>query len=153
MGSFKTARLFGNQRALVAAALHDPDRGVYIIDTDDAVAAKAHNYQDLLTDTQFSLIIRGDRPYSRRFCDVVCSGVVPVMLHSDGWVTPFTTLVPFTSYGVFFRFDELPDILDRLHNLPVRNVTRLRRNAKAFCARYIDSVAHQTDGLVDAVLL
>lgn len=37
--------------------------------------------------------------------------------------------------------------------MPARNVTRLRRSAKAFCARYVVTVQHQADGLVEAALL
>lgn len=90
MGSFNTSRPHGNVRERAFRALHDPAAGVVVVDTDDHAQAAAHSYGDLLSDTAFTLVMRGDRPYSRRFCDAVCSGVVPVLLLSDGWVVPFS---------------------------------------------------------------
>ena len=45
-------------------------------------------YKELLTNTMFGAVVRGDTFYSYRFLEVMSAGVVPV-IYSDKWLLPF----------------------------------------------------------------
>ena len=51
-------------------------------------------YTELLTNTQFGIVIRGDTFYSYRFMEVLSAGVVPVIF-SDKWVLPFHEILDY----------------------------------------------------------
>jgi hypothetical protein len=151
-GSFATARAFGNVRERARNVLHDPALGIIIVDSasDDG---GVYSYQQLMYDTTFALILRGDQPYSYRYTEVVCSGTVPVMVLSDGWVPPFSSLHPFTEYGVQVTEDELPTLVGKLRAMKPTEVERLRYAAKQFCMQHLITVHQQTDSMVDSALL
>lgn len=79
------------------AKLHNSSAGIIILDS--AQEGDGYNYDDLMSSSKFALVVRGHAEYSYRFTEVVGSGAVPV-LAADGWVPPFSTLVPFRKYGV-----------------------------------------------------
>ena len=152
-GSFQTtAGRHGNDlRSRVASVLHNPDDKIIVVDK-DSTEGQAYDYKQLLHDTVFTLILRGDQPYSYRYTEAVCSGAVPVMVLSGGWVLPFSNLHPFTDYGVIATEDELPKLVARLRAMPEQEVERLRYAAKQFCLEHLVTVHAQVDSLVMAVL-
>ena len=152
-GSFQTtAGKHGNDlRARVGAMLHDPAKGVVIVDR-ESEEGKAYDYRALMYNTLFALIMRGDQLYSYRYTEAVCSGAVPVLLTTDGWVPPFSNLDPFTDYGVLVTEAELPGLVARLRAMPADEVERLRNAAKNFCLHHLVTVHAQTDSLVASVL-
>ena len=150
-GTFATAHAAGDVRARARAALHNPARGVVIVDAASEEGA-SYDYRLLMYDTLFALILRGDQPYSYRYTEVVCSGSVPVMLSSDGWVTPFSSLHPFTDYGILVTDAELPGLVVRLRAMPEVEIERLRYAAKQFCMQHLITPHAQTDSMIEAVL-
>ena len=152
-GSFQTtAGKHGNDlRARVGALLHDPGHGIVVVDR-DSEEGKTYDYRELMYNTVFTLIMRGDQLYSYRYTEAVCSGAVPVLLSTDGWVPPFSNLHPFSDYGVVVTEAELPQLVARLRAMPVDEVERLRNGAKNFCLHHLVTVHAQTDSLVASVL-
>ena len=151
-GNFGTSRPYGDVRTRAAAILHDPAHGVVVVDS-TAESGKAYDYEKLMFDTVFSLILRGDQPYSYRYTEVICSGAVPVMVMSGGWVPPFSNLHPFTEYGVAVEEEDLPNLVGMLRAMKPMEVQRLRYAAKQFCMQHLITVHQQTDSLIDAALL
>ncbi len=49
----------------------------------------ASEYVQLLTNTKFAFVPRGDNPYSFRLFEAICAGAVPIVL-ADDWVLPFS---------------------------------------------------------------
>ena len=152
-GNFATSQPFGDIRARAAAALHDPARGVVVVDSRAGGPGDAYDYEQLMFDTVFALILRGDQPYSYRYTEAVCSGAVPVMVSSGGWVPPFSSLRPFTDYGVLVGEGELPGLVARLRAMGDVEVELLRGRAHDFCMRNLVTVHHQTDALIVSALL
>jgi hypothetical protein len=150
-GDFSTARLAGDVRQRARQALHDPRNGVVIVDTASEEGAR-YEFRQLMYDTAFALILRGDQPYSYRYTEAVCSGAVPVMVASDGWVPPFSTLHPFSEYGILVHLADLPHLVSQLRALPMGEVERLRYAAKQFCMQHLITVHQQTDSMIEAVL-
>jgi hypothetical protein len=150
-GDFSTARLAGDVRQRAMQALHDPSNGVVVVDTATEEGAR-YEFRKLMYDTTFALIIRGDQPYSYRYTEAVCSGAVPVMVASDGWVPPFSTLHSFSEYGILVHLADLPHLVAQLRALPLAEVERLRYAAKQFCMQHLITVHHQTDSMIEVVL-
>lgn len=141
-GSFATSKPYGDVRSRAAAALHDPANGVIIVDA-ASDEGKLYDYDRLMFDTVFTLVLRGDQPYSYRYTEArnlfylnlhsfpfpfshsraaappqaVCSGAVPVVVLSDGWVLPFASLRPFDDFGVLASEGELSTLVARLRGL------------------------------------
>jgi hypothetical protein len=151
-GNFATSRPFGDVRTRAAAILHAPERGVVVVDS-KGDEGKKYDYEKLMFDTVFTLILRGDQPYSYRYTEVVCSGAVPVMVLSDGWVPPFSSLHPFTEYGVEVTEEDMPTLVGKLRAMKPTEVERLRYAAKQFCMQHLITVHQQTDSMVESALL
>ena len=151
-GNFGTAEPFGDIRTRAAKLMHAPERGVVIVDTRKP-EAKAWDYEALMFDTTFTLILRGDQPYSYRYTEVICSGAVPVMVKSGGWIPPFSSLHPFSEYGIAFEEDEMPTLVARLRAMKDIEIERLRYAAKQFCMQHLITVHAQTDSMVESALL
>ena len=150
-GSFATARAYGNVRERARRVLHDPALGIVIVDS-TSDEGSVYSYQQLIYDTMFALILRGDQPYSYRYTEVVCSGAVPVMVLSDGWVPPFSSLHPFTEYGVQVTEEDMPALVGKLRTMKPADVERLRYAAKQFCMQHLITVHQQTDSMVESAL-
>ena len=151
-GNFATSKPYGDVRTRAAALLHNPGDGVVVVDS-AGEAGKAFSYEQLMFDTVFTLILRGDQPYSYRYTEAVCSGAVPVMVQSGGWVPPFSSLHPFTDYGVLVAEADMADLVARLRAMPAAEVERLRYAAKQFCMAHLVTVHAQTDSMIDSALL
>jgi hypothetical protein len=104
-------------RSRFGQMLHDPSEGV-IVEDSHSMGAALYDYNDLLVNTSFTLVLRGDKEFSYRFTEAVCSGSVPVLV-SDGWIVPYSQhLVPFQEYGVQVSEDaEAGAVLSTLHAL------------------------------------
>ena len=151
-GNFATSRPFGDVRTRVAALLHNPALGVVVVDS-STEEGQSFDYERLMFDTVFTLILRGDQPYSYRYTEAICSGAVPVMVDSGGWVPPFSSLHPFTDYGVLVQEDELPGLVARLRATTDLEVERLRHAAKQFCMQHLITVHQQVDSMIESSLL
>ena len=138
-GNFATSKPYGDVRTRAAKILHNPADGVVVV---DSASDKQYSYDKLMFDTVFTLILRGDQPYSYRYTEAVCSGAVPVMVLSGGWVPPFSSLHPFTEYGVLVTEEEMPGLVARLRAMPEKEVERLRYAAKQFCMQHLVTVRY-----------
>lgn len=92
-----------------------------------------------MTNTSFTLALRGDVEFSYRFTEAVCSGAVPVLV-ADGWVPPFNSLVPFDNYGVRVSEDRLDTLLPTLRGISDPTWNEMRRRAVHICRSYMGSV-------------
>lgn len=71
------------------AKLHNSTAGIVISDSSTRFLRRdRYDYDDLMSSSKFTLVVRGDAEYSYRFTEAVCSGAVPVLV-ADGWVPPF----------------------------------------------------------------
>jgi hypothetical protein len=155
-GNMATSRPYGDVRRRARAALHDPRSGVVVVDSRASAASgdegASYDYRALMYDTVFTLILRGDQPYSYRYTEAVCSGAVPVLVLSDGWVPPFEDASPFPTYGVLAAPEELGNLTARLRGLGGEEVEALRLAAKRVCMQRLVTVHAQASALVERVL-
>lgn len=129
------------------AELHDPGQGVVFVDSRLPNATK-WSYKDLLTNSTFTVVNRGDVEFSYRYTEAVCSGAVPVVI-SDNWVMPFVSLMPLDLYGVRIAEKDLSQMVQQVRRISAARVAKMRRNARALCQQALLSV----DRTVDTMLL
>jgi len=95
-------------------------------------SSQTTSFDLLLTSSRFLLIMGGDVEFSYRFNEAVCSGGVPVLI-TNTWIPPFREFVPFESYGVLVRENQVGDLLYILQSLTDAEVDKRRRMARKMC--------------------
>ena len=144
-GSFDTSPLREK-----LAELHNPEAGVVIVNS-KADESEQYGYEELMSSSNFTLVVRGHREYSYRFTEAVCSGAVPVLV-ADGWVPPFDAVVNFREYGVSLKEENYLDLITILRNIDDARVIEMKQTAMAFCHNHLVSVHHQWDTLTELLL-
>ena len=134
-------------RETIRQALHDPNRGMLILNKDD----REYDYWELLSKSIFALVIRGHVSFSYRFSEVVCSGAIPVLV-SDDWIPPFDDIVPFQSYGVRLPESQINDLPTMLGQIDKANRVEMSFRAVSFCQNHIITPWHQFDTLITIAL-
>jgi len=125
--------------------MHNPGQGVIIVDS-SGPSSKHWDFAEIMTMSKFTLVVKGDVEFSYRYTEAVCSGAVPVLV-ADGWVPPLQSLVPFETYGVRIKEDEIDKMLDVLHS-KWDVMDTLRREAKRVCQEYMGSLERQVESLL-----
>jgi len=98
------------------------------------------SYEMDMLHSHFGLAPRGDNLYTRRFLEIMSSGVIPIVL-ADGWVPPFDEIIDWPSASVFIperRARDIPKILSRYS---LDQVCAMRRNAFELYHKYLKSPA------------
>lgn len=106
-----------------------------------------NDYKEMLHNTIFALLLRGDTRDTHRFNDVVCSGAVPVLV-TDTMVPPFDEITQFESYGVVVWERQLEEMMDILQHISDQERERLRRASLKACADHFQTAGRQASSLV-----
>ena len=86
-------------------------------------------YKELLTNSAFGLVLRGDNLYSYRFLEVLSSGAIPVIF-SDHWLLPFYEAVDYSKFAVVVREKDAENLLTILGKYSEDDVCNMRKAAK-----------------------
>lgn len=140
LASFKGNLDIIKWRRHAASLLHN-EKDVIVVHTTE----KAYDFDDLLVNSTFNLILRGDTLMSYRFNEAVCSGNVPVFIN-DFWIPPLNELVPIEEYAVHMNLTDadLRSVRDRLLAIDIPTRERLRRRAREVCEKHLQTIARQT---------
>lgn len=130
--------------------LHDPENGVVIVDSSIRESDK-YTYEEVMSDSVYTLVVRGDAEFSYRFSEGVCSGAIPILI-ADGWVPPFESLVPFEVYGFVFKEKDIKEMVSDLRKISPAKAKHMQSEALTFCYRHIISVHKQWDTMLSIVL-
>jgi hypothetical protein len=131
--------------------LHKPSAGIVILNSKSNDALN-YKYADLLANSSYTLVPRGDLEFSYRFTEAVCSGSVPVLV-SDGWVVPFSrSLVPFEEYGVRAGEEDPTALLSTLRGITEGQRTVMQQKAQEVCQEYMGSVDRSIDAMLSIAL-
>jgi hypothetical protein len=85
-------------------------------------------FTELLMNTQFGLVIRGDAHYSYRFMEVMSAGAIPVIF-SDYWVLPFFEVIDYRKFAVLIKESDYKDTVKILRAIPAEKVCEMRKEA------------------------
>lgn len=131
------------------ATLHNATAGIII--SDSSKEDNEYDYDDLMSSSKFTLVVRGDAEYSYRFTEAVCSGAVPVLV-ADGWVPPFSTLVPFQTYGIHIQEKDWQTLVAQLLYIDDQQWLNMQQSALSFCHNHLVSVHLQFHTMIDLLL-
>lgn len=132
-----------------ALQYHNPGKGVIVVDSGDEI----YDFDELLFDSMFSLILSGDNEFSYRFTEAVCSGGVPVLV-TDRWVPPFEGSVPFKSYGIKVSEADLREgrLMAELEKYTLTDLEEMRRQGRKLCENSLNDVALQGRQMISEIL-
>eukprot|EP00935_MAST-01C_sp_MAST-1C-sp1_P001861 g1861.t1 len=101
-------------------------------------------YKDLLTNTRFGAVVRGDTYYSYRFLEVMSAGAIPVIL-SDRWALPFHEVLDYESFAVLAREQDVGKLTDSLRAIPDERVCEMRKEARRVYAQHFATFDAQVE--------
>jgi hypothetical protein len=130
--------------------LHDPENGIVIVDS-SLKESDQYSYEGVMSDSVYTLIVRGDAEFSYRFSEAVCSGAIPILI-ADGWVPPFESLVPFEMYGSAFMESDIREMVSVLRKNTADKAKQMQSEALRFCYRHIINVHKQWDTMLSIIL-
>jgi hypothetical protein len=85
-------------------------------------------YKDLMTSTDFGLVIRGDNMYSYRFLEVLSAGAIPVVF-ADKWVLPFFEVIDYKAFAIVLGEHDWEKALPTIRAVPQHRVCEMRTEA------------------------
>jgi hypothetical protein len=92
----------------------------------DAINARTDfEYAQLLQNSSFAFVPRGDRLFSYRLAEVMSFGCIPVIL-SDGWVLPFDRTMAWEELGLRVHADDIPALPEILHSFTKEEIMERR---------------------------
>lgn len=111
----------------------------------DATAGKSDAaFTDLMAQSIFAFIPRGDALFSYRLLEAMSFGCIPVVL-SDGWVLPFDRTIDWQSTALAVPEATIPGLALLLRNFPASRIANLQRNVQNVYAQHfasLDKIVH-----------
>jgi hypothetical protein len=105
------------------------------------IVGRSHpvDYQDLIRNSVFSLVVDGDCHWSYRLTEVINMGSIPVIVVEDDWTNiPFSNAVDYDLFSVRIHKHDIHSLKDLLENMSEQRVATLRGgleqvNNEVFC--------------------
>jgi hypothetical protein len=89
----------------------------------------AGEYEELMMNTDFAFVVRGDNLYSYRFLEVLSAGAIPVVF-SDGWTLPFHEVIDYAQFTVVIHEKEWATAMDVIRNITPARVCAMRKEVR-----------------------
>ncbi|GFN83266.1 exostosin-2 [Plakobranchus ocellatus] len=102
-----------------------------------------YSYPEVLQDSTFCLVIRGNRLGQPTFMDVLMAGCIPVVV-ADGYVMPFSEVLDWTRASVHIIEEHLPIVYDILKKYSPERIVDMRRQIHYYWQRYFKSLPEIT---------
>lgn len=120
--------------------------------TDHSLEHKAKKeYAQLLRESEFALVPRGDNLFSIRFVDALSFGAIPVVL-ADDWVLPFDEILPYDDFVVRMTEKEwklIPSLLRAPGAYSAKRRCEMRRAGIDAYLRYFRDIPSNIRGLLE----
>jgi hypothetical protein len=157
----------GSFRGPVRPKLQDLDNGkdVLILDNLDRLnnsnvvltresSSGGGRYQQLLEESQFAAVPRGDNLYSYRFTEVLSAGAIPVIL-ADDWILPFCPELvgDWNELAVLIPEHRVASTVDILREISPQTKCQMRRRAYQFYQTYLSSPEATISGIIECLEL
>ena len=126
----------GNKKDILINIIKGSDHSKKI----DAIRGLEDNlYTDLLDNSMFGIVARGDALFSYRLLETLSRGAIPIII-SDGWVLPFDRTIDWSECSLRFHqeaIDAIPFIIEKLQD---RRIIELQSNALMNYNKYFSKV-------------
>jgi hypothetical protein len=114
------------------------DGGNYAGKVNALMKTRDGQYEELLGNSVFAFVPRGDANFSYRLLEVMSFGCIPVIL-SDGWVLPFDRLLQWNTFSMRFSSDAIPMIPRILGSLGDKEISsRFKEVQRIYEAHFKD---------------
>lgn len=125
---------------------------VRVINSGDAVwrghsDTKSSDYVNLLNDSTFTLVPRGDSPYVYRLMEAMKFGSIPIII-SDNWALPFSEILDYRDFSLRVKEDEWQTIPNRIKTLDDWQIKRLQDNVRTVYSKHFSSFDNQIQTLL-----
>ena len=103
----------------------------------DAVEGIEDNfYTDLLDNSTFGIVARGDALFSYRLLETISRGAIPIII-SDGWVLPFDRTIDWNSCSLRFHQEAINAIPFVVEKIEDARIMRLQSNSRKNYNKYL----------------
>ena len=106
-----------------------------------------NEYLDLLINTRFSLVLRGDALFSYRLLEIMSLGTIPVIF-THGWILPFSEILDYDSFSVIIDEGDWPDTISILNSYTDEQIKTMRTNVKMVYDKHFSTIEKQVDTLI-----
>jgi Exostosin family len=132
----RLARLHDGQTIVVK--LIDPQRHDDLkLDAVSSVGDR--EYQELLSNSIFAFVPRGDALFSYRLLEALSFGCIPVIL-SDGWVLPLDRSIPWPQLAYVIHHDALEYCVAFLRRIPAAEILRRQALISQVYSRFFQKI-------------
>ena len=103
----------------------------------DAINAKTDPaYEELLANSRFAFVPRGDALFSYRLAEVMSFGCIPIIL-SDGWILPFDRILPWEQMSLRVHTDAIQHLPQILANFTTDDIlSRQKQVISVYASRF-----------------
>ena len=134
----------------IICQLIDPANHKNLIDA--TTGASDPLYSQLLEQSIFAFVPRGDCMFSYRLAEVLSFGCIPVIL-SDGWVLPFDRSLPWDSFSLHFPEHEIPMLPAVLRAFPPARIQQMLTQARHIYQNRLSSLEAVLESLLQELEL
>jgi len=143
-------------RSLIVGLDNGSDQIIRLVEKSDYMR-RSHDltssqisYDELLVQSEFALVPRGDELFSYRFTEALAMGCIPVVL-ADGWVLPFSELYDPQQYSVVVGESQWRSIPKQLRGISGKRRMRLRGNGRNYYDDYCASFIAMASSLLRSI--
>jgi hypothetical protein len=102
------------------------------------------DYQFLIKNSTFSIVVDGDCHWSYRLTEVINMGSIPVIIVDDEWTNiPFSNMLDYSSFSIIIHKNDIASLKDILENMPKDGISELHSCLKRVNEEFFSSIENQ----------
>ena len=123
------------------------ERDAYVGKIDAINGGTDQDYEQLLANSIFAFVPRGDALFSYRLAEAMSFGCIPIIV-SDGWVLPFDRIVSWEHLGLRVHADAIPHLPDILSSFTAEEVVSRQERVLSVYGRHFADLDAVISGLM-----
>ena len=136
--SFKGNIHASNERECIfnSFSKYSNDKNIFIERSDNL-----YDYNDLMQNSIFSVIIQGDLPWSYRFTEAINAGSIPIIIKpKDKNIFAFQELINYSSFSIVVNSEDIDNLMTNvLPNIQLDDISRMINNLESVNNKYFIS--------------
>jgi hypothetical protein len=110
-----------------------------------------YDYDELMNNSLFSLIIQGDLPWSYRFTESINAGSIPIIIKPQNQnILAFHELIDYSKFSIIIDQNNIHDLMTNiLPNLLLESINNMLTNLEIVNNKYFISRKNQMEGLFE----
>jgi hypothetical protein len=129
---------------------YNSDKNI-IIDRND----NNYDYDDLMNNSLFGIVVEGDLPWSYRFTECINSGTIPIIIKPKNKnIFAFSELIDYSSFSIIKDESEIDDLMQNiLPNLSIETIQNMLISLENVNNKYFITRETQLNGILDILEL